>query len=305
MSDDKDGAPVHQRVHSLFNELFRPGVNGAGGLIQNQHRRAGDGCPRNSQKLALPLGQVGAVAVKGRIITLGQTADEGVGIGCPGRIYHVLVRGVQPSVTYVVRYGSRKQVGILDDHGKGTAQIVLFNGPYVNAVIGYASLLYFVETVHQIDNGGLSCSGGTYERDFLPGFGVEAYAVQDGFFRRVSEHNLAETHIPLKGNETETGPRAGMGLCRMSGIFIRYLPGEAVGKFPAFFPAAIAILSHITQCNRAFVQFLGLVHHIKNPLGSGQGCQKKVYLLGELVHGHGTLAHIHQIGCQSAQIRKA
>ena len=105
--------------------------------------------------------------------------------------------GVQPSVTYVVCYGPCKQVGILDDHGKAAAQIVLFNGPYVNAVIGYASLLYFVETVHQINNGGLSCAGGTYERDFLPGFGVEAYAVQDGFLRRVSEHNLVETHIPL------------------------------------------------------------------------------------------------------------
>ena len=226
-------------------------------------------------------------------------------IGYPGCIYHVLVRGVQPSVTYVVRYGSCEQVGILDDHGKGTAQIVLFYGSYVNAVIGYASLLYFIETVHQIDDGGFSCAGGTYKRDFLSGLGIKADAVQDGFLRRVSEHNLVETHIPLKGNETEAGLGAGMGLRRINRILIRHLPGETVGKFPAFFPAAIVILSHITQCHCAFIQFLGLVHHIKNSLGSRQGGQKKVYLLGKLVHGHGTLAHIHQIGCQCPQIRKA
>ena len=241
--------------------------------------------------------------MKGRVISLGQPPDKGVGIGYLGRVYHVLVCGIQPSVTYIVRYGSGEQVGILDYHGEGTAQIVLFNGSYVNAVIGYGSLLYFVETVYQIDDGGLSGAGGTHKRDFLPRFRIKADAVQNGFLRRVSEHNLVETHIPLKGNETEAGLGAGMGLCHISRTFVRHLPGETVGEFPAFFPAALVVPAHITQRHSAFVQFLDLVHHIKNTFGSGQGSQKKVNLLGKLVHGHGALAHIHQIGRQGPQIR--
>ena len=73
VGNDEHGAAVHQGVHSFFDEFFRPCVNGAGSLIQDQHRRPGDGCPCNGQKLPLALGQVGTVTVKHCVIPVSYT----------------------------------------------------------------------------------------------------------------------------------------------------------------------------------------------------------------------------------------
>ena len=62
MGDDEHGTACHQPVHALFDELFRPGVDGTGGLVQNQHRRVGTGRPGDVQQLPLALAEVAAVA---------------------------------------------------------------------------------------------------------------------------------------------------------------------------------------------------------------------------------------------------
>ena len=76
VSDDKGGAPSHQGVHALLDQGFGAGVNGGGGLVQNQHRRVGHGGPGNGQQLALALAQVGAVPGEDRVVPIGQAADE-------------------------------------------------------------------------------------------------------------------------------------------------------------------------------------------------------------------------------------
>ena len=48
-----------------------------------------------------------------------------------------------------------------------------------------------------------------------------------------------------------------------------------------------------------------LLHHLKNSFGSRQSRQKKVDLLGKLIHGHGALPHIYQIGGEASQVHQA
>ena len=62
VGDDEYSAPRHQPVHTFFDELFRPGVDGAGGLVQNQHRRVGAGGTGDVQKLPLALAEAAALA---------------------------------------------------------------------------------------------------------------------------------------------------------------------------------------------------------------------------------------------------
>ena len=62
VGDDEDGPPIHQGIHPLFDQVLGAGVDGAGGFIQNEHRRLGDGGPGDGQQLPLPLGEVGAIA---------------------------------------------------------------------------------------------------------------------------------------------------------------------------------------------------------------------------------------------------
>ena len=177
MGDDEHGAVLHDGVHPLLDEALRPGVDGAGGLIQNQHRRAGDGRPGDGQKLPLPLGEVAPVPVEHGLIAVRQLADEGVRVGDPGGLPHLLVRGVQAAVADVVGDGPRKQVGVLDDHGQGAPQIVLSDVLHVDAVVGDGTGLDLVKPIDQVDDGGLSGSRGTHEGDLLPRLGVEGDAV--------------------------------------------------------------------------------------------------------------------------------
>ena len=71
VGDDEHGAARHQPVHALLDELFRAGVDGAGGLIQNQHRRVGAGRPGDVQQLPLALAEVAAVAGEDRVDSRG------------------------------------------------------------------------------------------------------------------------------------------------------------------------------------------------------------------------------------------
>ena len=71
MGDDKDGPALHQLVHALLDQGLGPGVDGAGGLVQDQHRRVRHGGPGDGQQLPLALGQVGAVGGHQGVIALG------------------------------------------------------------------------------------------------------------------------------------------------------------------------------------------------------------------------------------------
>ena len=51
----KGGTARHQGVHAILDQFFRPGINGGGGLIQNQHRRIRHSRPGDGQQLPLSL----------------------------------------------------------------------------------------------------------------------------------------------------------------------------------------------------------------------------------------------------------
>ena len=59
--------------------------------------------------------------------------DERVGGGDPGRLLHLLVGGVQPSVADVLPHSAGKEVGILEHHGDAAPE----KGP-VNPLQGHA-----------------------------------------------------------------------------------------------------------------------------------------------------------------------
>ena len=155
MSDDEHGASRHQPVHALFNELFRPGIDGAGGLIQNQHRRIGTGSTGNVQQLPLALAEAAALAGEDRLVAVRQMADEGIRARQPGRGLHFLVGGLQTAIADVVRHGAGKEVGILQHHAQRPPQGVLLDVPNIDAVVGDGAGLDLIEPVDEAGDGGL------------------------------------------------------------------------------------------------------------------------------------------------------
>ena len=90
VGDDEGGPPGHQGVHARLDQGLGPGVDGAGGLVQDQHRRVGHRRPGDGQQLPLALAEVGAVAGEQGVVAVGQTADEVVGVGQPGCVFFPL-----------------------------------------------------------------------------------------------------------------------------------------------------------------------------------------------------------------------
>lgn len=76
VSDDKDGAPLHQLIHALFDERFGTGINRACRLIEHDDGRIGDGGTRYGEQLTLPLRKIFTVIFYHRVIALRKMTDE-------------------------------------------------------------------------------------------------------------------------------------------------------------------------------------------------------------------------------------
>src|SRR5699024_9951957 len=139
VGDDEGGAAVHQAVHAGLDHRLGAGVDGAGGLVQDQHRRVGHRRPGNGQQLALALGQVGAVAGQHGVVAVGQPADEAVRVGQFGGHHAFFVGGVQPAVADVVHHGAGDQVGDLQGDAKRAAQVGLYDLSDVDTVVEYVA----------------------------------------------------------------------------------------------------------------------------------------------------------------------
>ncbi len=240
VGDGKDGPSLHELVHALFDEGLGTGVDGGGGFVQDEHRRVGHGSPGDCQQLPLALGQVGAVGGDHGVIALRQAADEGVGVGDAGGGLNLLHGGVQLAKADVIGDGAGEEVGVLEDHAQGAAQVVLSDVLHVDAVIGHLSLLDVVESVDEVGDGGLAGAGGAHESDLLAGLGKEADVLENGVLRLVAKRDILEADIPPEGHRGA----------------IRFLPRPACP------------LSR--QGHTAFIYLGRLVHGFKDPLRTGQ-----------------------------------
>ena len=179
VGNDKGSTSTHQSVHAVLHQLLGAGIDGRGGLIQDEHRRVGHSGPGNGNELPLALGQVGSVSGEHGVVSVRQAADKAVCVGQLGRRLTLLVGGLQVAVADVFQHCAGKQVGILKDDAQGAAQVRLFDLIDIDAVIADLAVGNVVETIYEVGNGGLACAGGTDKGDLLPRFGPQADVVEN------------------------------------------------------------------------------------------------------------------------------
>ena len=63
--------PLHHPVKGFLHPDFRQSIDGAGGLVQDQHRRIHQHHPGNTKKLLLALRQISAILADQSVIALG------------------------------------------------------------------------------------------------------------------------------------------------------------------------------------------------------------------------------------------
>ena len=163
-------------------------------------------------------------------------------------------------------------MGVLENNPQRTAQGALLNIPHVDAVIEDASPLYIIKPVDEIGDGGLACTGGAHKGDLLPWLGIHTHISQHGVSRLVAEVHMLKAHIAPQGNILSR----------------RLMPGPAL---PCLF-----------QTYGSLINLGGLIHNLKDTLGTCQRSQQEVALLGKLIDGRGGLTHKDQIAGQTARV---
>ena len=275
VGDDEYGAPIHQLVHTSLYDGLGTGIDGGGSLIEDHNRRVGHRRTGDGEQLALALGQAGTAAGNHRIVAVRQHIDKAVGIGQLGRGVDLLIGGIQLAVADVLPDGTGEQGHILKHDAQTAAQVRLADAGDVDAIVGDGTAVDVIEAVDQVGNGGLTGTGGTDKGYLLAGLGVEGDVVQDDLLRGVAEGDMVKPHIALELYMAE------------GAILFRDLPGQGVGVgVVAFDQVFVLVELGMHQGDGALVLFRLLIQKAEDPLGTGQGHDDRVHLLGYLADGH-------------------
>ena len=93
----------HQPLERVLHHLLALGVQRAGGLVEQQQRRAAQDGARDGDALALAAGEPHAALAQGGVEAFGQAVEELGGKGGLGRGAHLGVAGLGPAVADVLQ----------------------------------------------------------------------------------------------------------------------------------------------------------------------------------------------------------
>ncbi|MNG09811.1 hypothetical protein D3C84_932460 [compost metagenome] len=124
MGDDQRGAPTHQGRQCLLDQVLALGIEGTGGLVQQQDRCIHQQRPGNGQTLALTTRQPQPCITQVGLIALRQLQDEFMGMGTARRGLYLGIGRLGTSVADVLLDRSEEQCRVLRYQRKVAAQVL-------------------------------------------------------------------------------------------------------------------------------------------------------------------------------------
>ena len=292
VGDDEHGAACHQLIHTILHQFFGTGIDGGSGFVQNHHRGIGYRCPGDGDQLPLTLGKAGTVAGQLRIIALGQAGDEIVGIGQLCGLDAGFVGGGEVAITDIIHHRAGEEVGFLQYHAQGTAQVGFSDLIDIDAVVADFAVSDVVEAVDKVSDGGLAGTGSTHEGDLLARVGIQGHIAQYLLFRDIAEIHIVHGDVALQLGIGEAAVTVGM------------LPGPMAGMGVCLGDGAVFCDMGIDQGHIAFVGLRLLIHQLEDPFCACQGHNDGIELHGDLVDGHIEIAGQDHKGHQAAQAQQ-
>ena len=163
MGHDKGGSAFHNLCKGRLDFHFRSGIDGGCGLIQNQHRGMSQHQSRNTQKLFLSLRKVVPFSLQHRIISLWHFLYKIMGIGSFCRRYDFVLTCLGICHFQIIENRIFFQPGFLKHHSKVGAKVGTGHVFNIYSIHQNFSGIRFIESHQQIDKGGFSCTGRTYD----------------------------------------------------------------------------------------------------------------------------------------------
>ena len=183
--------------------------------------------------------------------------DEAVSIGQFCCSDDFLVGGIQTTVADVFHDGTGEEVGVLQYHRHGAAQIILTDFLDVDAIVADLTGIQLVEAVEQVGDGGFACTGGADEGDLLTRFCVKTQIVENRLVRHIAEGHIFEHNVALHFGVGE------------SAVMMRMFPCPDAGTLVGFDQIAVFVLLSIDQSDIAVVLFFWGVNESEDALCTG------------------------------------
>mmetsp|Transcript_39389 Transcript_39389/g.100639 ORF Transcript_39389/g.100639 Transcript_39389/m.100639 type:complete len:260 (+) Transcript_39389:336-1115(+) len=202
MRDHHGGAPRHQLLQGVLHEPFALGIQGGGGLVQQQHARVLEHSARNGDALLLAAAQLHAALADIGAVPLGQLLDEAGGVGGRRRRRDLLIRGAGAAELDVVGDRHRKQRRLLADKANVLAHPAQGQVAQVAPVERDAAGGDVVEALREPDDGALAAAALADERHHAAGVHAQAEILEDGDVPagRVGEGHVGEGELAGRGD---------------------------------------------------------------------------------------------------------
>ena len=190
-----------------------PGIDRARGVVEDQDSRVAQQRPGQGDALALATRQGEAAFAYHGAVTLGQVADEAVGLGGACRRLHLGIAGVGAGIGNVRPHGVGEEKALFEHHSDLAPEACQGDITDVHPVYAYRSLLYIVEPRQEQGHGRLARSRCADQGDRLARVYLEVKTVQHRLAAQIPETNA------LKGDPAAyRGQRLGVGAIADYGV---------------------------------------------------------------------------------------
>ncbi len=177
--------PVIMRREGEADAVFGLGVDGAGGLVEDQDGgRMGEGAGE-ADELLLAGGEGGAAFADGLLELLGEGADEVGDVDLFGGAFELGVGDPRAAEADVVGDGAGEEEWVLQDDAEAAAEGGEVLVADVDAIDEDLAVLDVVEAHHQRGDGGLAGAGVADDGGGLAGGDGEGDAAEDPFDCRI------------------------------------------------------------------------------------------------------------------------
>ena len=153
VGDDERGPPAHEARERPLDLPLGLGVEGGGGLVEQQDGGVLQHGARDRQALALAARQLDPVAPDPGVVAVGKGHDEVVGPGVARRLDDLILAGLELAVSDVGADGVVEQADFLADQPNTGAQRGQRNFAQVGAVYGNPAAVDVIEPGNQVEDG--------------------------------------------------------------------------------------------------------------------------------------------------------
>ena len=195
MGDDNGGPPLHQRLQGVLDGVLGDGVQGGGGLVQDQDLGILEDDPGDGEALLLAAGELEAPVAHHGVQALGLGGEKLGEIGDVAGGLDLLLGGVLLGVEQVLPDRAVEEIAVLGHDADLLAQIAQIEVPHVHPRDRDPAAQHVVEPGDEVHDGGFAGAGGSHNGVHLPAGDGEVNVGEQRLLRIVGEGHMLVADI--------------------------------------------------------------------------------------------------------------